>query len=72
MNKTNEVFVLVDAVDYGGESVLGVYSTMEHAKKAADTWIKEDKGFYDRIYIYTLSVDAVPEQHCFNQAEKVK
>ena len=38
MGNSYEVFVLVDSVDYEGESILGVYSTMENAKKAADLW----------------------------------
>ena len=72
MGKPYEVFVLVDSVDYEGESILGVYSTMENAKKAADRWVGEDKGFWDQIYVYTISVDALPEAHCFNLTEKVK
>ena len=72
MGKAYQVFVLVDSIDYEGESILGVYSTMENAKKSADHWIKEDKGFCDHIYIYTVSIDALPEAHCFKPTKTVK
>lgn len=72
MSKAYEVFVLVDSIDYEGESILGVYSTMEKAKEAADNWVKQDCGFWDQIYVYTVSIDAFPEAHCFKLTEKVK
>lgn len=72
MGKANEVFVLVDSVDYEGESILGVYSTIEKAEEAADNWVKQDCGFWDQIYVYTISLDAFPEQHCFKPTKSFK
>ena len=72
MGKPYEVFVLTDSVDYEGESILGVYSTMENAKKAADLWEEENKGCWDDMYIYTISIDALPESIFDRTREKVK
>ncbi len=72
MGKANEVFVLVDSIDYAGESILGVQSTMENAKKAADRWEEENTGCWDDMYIYTISIDALPESIFDRKREKVK
>ena len=72
MGKPYEVFVLTDSIDYEGESILGVYSTMENAKKAADFWEEEDKGYWDNLYIYTISIDALPESVFDHTREEVK
>lgn len=72
MGKPYEIFVLTDSIDYEGESILGVYSTMENAKKAADLWEEENKGWWDDMYVYTLSIDAIPESIFEHKREKVK
>lgn len=71
MGKPHKVFVLSDSIDYEGESILGVYSTMEKAKKAA-VWAEENKGCWDDIYVYTLSLDDVPASVFEHKREKVK
>ena len=62
-----EVFVLVDFVEYEGESVLGVYSTLEAAQTAVDEW----ENTSDNVYVYTISVDAPPEPYCYKPTLKV-
>ena len=49
-----------------------MYSTMENAKKAADLWEEENKGWWDDMYVYTLSIDAIPESIFEHKREKVK
>jgi hypothetical protein len=59
MSKPNKVFVLVDVVKYEANNVLGIYSTLKNAQKAADEWP------YDNLYVLTIPIDAHPESNCF-------
>lgn len=59
MSKPYEVFVLVDVIDYEANNVLGIYSTLENAQKAAEGCP------HDNLYVFTVPIDAIPESNCF-------
>lgn len=52
------VFVLTQVYDYEGESVLGVYSSLEAAQAAAAAYAAEQT--VDGLSVYEFPVDGAP------------